>query len=157
MSDDNELPDEFMLLMEKTQKHLKKHPNMSVADFFNNFLSEAFRIIHDDVVSLAEAVDETTDDLEPAFLDEAKTVMIALGAFVDQVLLKAGWIDEKGYTATFPGELKTQFDAIAGRLKAFNERIDEALEAYDDVDDEDEDDEEAEDASLVTANHQAQA
>lgn len=142
-----EFVDQFALLVEKTKKHLKKHPNMNVADFANGFLFALLAEMRNETAELRGDVDEIYDSIEmpeDPFLDEVESVLVSLGAFVDKLLVKAGYLTKEGFTDTFPADLREEFAALGQQMRGVHERIKDAREDTDEEEEEDEADEEAE-------------
>jgi hypothetical protein len=155
MSDQNQPQqpevDNFALLVERTKKTLKKHPNMGVADFVNGFLFPLFAEIRTEIDETRAGVDDLWDYIgeipEEPLLDEIEQSILGLAGFLDNVLVRAGWLSAGGPTDAFPQDMRDQFIALGKKLAEVQERISQArLLAASDDEDEDEDDGEADES-----------
>lgn len=133
-----EFVDQFAVLVEKTKKHLKKHPNMNVADFANGFLFALLAEMRNETAELRGDVDEIYDNIEmpeDPFLDEVESVLVSLGAFVDKLLVKAGYLTKEGLTDAFPADLREEFATLGQQMRGLHERIKDAREEEDEDED----------------------
>lgn len=149
-----EFVDQFALLVEKTKKHLKKHPNMNVADFANGFLFALLSEMRNETAELRADVDELYDSVEmpeDPFLDEVEAALVGLGAFVDKVLVRAGYLTKEGFTDAFPSDLREEFAALGQQMRGLHERIKDAREDTDDEEDDEEGEDDEEDAESELA------
>jgi hypothetical protein len=154
MSDQNQPPevDNFALLVDRTKKTLKKHPNMGVADFVNGFLFPLFSEIRAEIDETRAGVDDLWDYIgeipEEPLLDEVEQAILGMAGFLDAVLVRSGWLSAGGPTEAFPQDMRDQFIALGKKLAEVQERITQArtLAASED-EDEDEDEEEDEDTT----------
>lgn len=138
-----EFVDSFALLVEKTKKHLKKHPNMSVSDFANGFLFALLSEMRNETAELRADVDEIYDNIEmpeDPFLDEVEATIVSLGAFVDKLLVRAGYLTKDGFTDAFPAELREEFMALGQQMRGLHERIKDAREEAAEGDEDESDD-----------------
>lgn len=155
MSDQNQSPevDNFALLVDRTKKMLKKHPNMGVADFVNGFLFPLFAEVRAEIDETRAGVDDLWDYIgeipEEPLLDEVEQAILGLAGFLDNVLVRAGWLSAGGPTDAFPQEMRDQFIVLGKKLGEVQERISQArtLAASDDDEEEGESDESEGDAA----------
>jgi hypothetical protein len=131
----------FDLLIEKTKKHLKKHPNTNVADFSNGYLFPILEQMMEMINDLGEDVDtlfENTDVPEKSLIAETSTTLLDLVGFIDIVLVRSGWLSASGPTDAFPPDLRQRFVALQGAVATTVERLREASDADDgdEIDDE---------------------
>jgi hypothetical protein len=131
----------FDLLIEKTKKHLKKHPNTNVADFSNGYLFPILEQMMEMINDLGEDVDtlfENTDVPERSLIAETSTTLLDLVGFIDIVLVRSGWLSASGPTDAFPPDLRQRFVSLQGAVATTVERLREASDADDgdEVDDE---------------------
>lgn len=130
----------FDLLIEKTKKHLKKHPNTNVADFSNGYLFPILEQMMEMINDLGEDVDtlfENTDVPEKSLIAETSTTLLDLVGFIDIVLVRSGWLSASGPTDAFPPDLRQRFVALQGAVATTVERLREASDTDDDeIDDE---------------------
>lgn len=148
MTEQNDV-DNFNVLVERTKKTLKKHPNMNVADFVNGFLFPLFAEIRTEVDETRGAVDDLWDYIgeipaEP-LLDDVEQSILGLAGFLDAVLVRAGWLSAGGPTDAFPQDMREQFLALGKRLADVQDRIVQARSLAASDEDEDEDEDEGED------------
>ena len=146
--------DKFTLLVERTKKTLKKHPNMSVADFVNGFLFPLFAEIRTEVDETRGAVEDLWDYIgeipaEP-LLDDVEQSILGLAGYLDAVLVRAGWLSAGGPTDAFPQDMREQFVALGKRLSDVQDRIAQARTLAD-AEDEDEDEDEDEGTPVESA------
>lgn len=122
----------FDILIEKTQKYLKKHPNVSVGDFSNGYLFPILQEIVDRVGALEADVDDVLESMEvpeQPFVQEATTTVMDLVGFIDIVLVRAGWLGEGGPTEAFPIDLRQKFTELQGSVVSLTERLRQLAEA----------------------------
>lgn len=159
MNDQNQPPDNFALLVDRTKKTLKKHPNMSVADFVNGYLFALLDEIRNEVVETQESVGDVWDYIgeipDEPLLDEIEQRFLALAGFLDTVLVRAGWLSAGGPTDSFPLDMREQFVVLSKKLAETQERMAQArLLAASDEDDEDDEAEGAESENTETESEQ---
>lgn len=134
--------DEFSRLVEETKKKLKKHPNMSAADFFNGYLLLLLEEMRNETAEVRGDVDDILDNLdipENPVLDFSEQTITRLASFVDVALSRAGWINQQGTTEAFPVDLREAFADLGKQVAAAIQRIQEARAAlYEQDDDTDE-------------------
>jgi hypothetical protein len=148
----------FASLVTKTKATLKKHPNMSAADVMIGFTIPMLEDIRKDHKETREAVEDLWDYIgelpEGPLLEEVEQMFLGLSGFLDQVLLRAGWLAQTGPTDLFPRDMRDQFIALARQLGETQERVAKArvlAEGGDDEDeDEDDDDDDGDDADGET-------
>lgn len=146
MSDQNQPTDNFALLVDRTKKTLKKHPNMSVADFVNGYLFPLLDEVRNEIGETQESVNDVWDYIgeipDEPLLDEIEQRFLALAGFLDTVLVRAGWLSAGGPTDSFPLDMREQFVVLSKKLSETQERMSQArllAESGDDDEDEDED------------------
>ena len=138
--------DNFSVLVDRTKKVLKKHPNMSVGDFVNGYLFALLSEIRTEANETRESLDDLWDYVgeipEEPVLDQIEQVILALASYLDTVLVRSGWLGAGGPTEAFPEDMKEQFVTLGKKLAEVQQRIAEARtlsEGMDEEDDEDED------------------
>lgn len=133
--------DEFSRLVEETKKKLKKHPNMSAADFFNGYLLMLLEEMRNETAEVRGDVDDILDNIdipENPVLDSSEQTITRLASFIDVVLSRVGWINQQGTTEAFPIDLREAFADLGKQTAAAVQRIQEARAAlYEQEDDED--------------------
>jgi hypothetical protein len=167
MSDQNQPQaevDNFALLVERTKKTLKKHPNMGVSDFVNGFLFPLFAEVRAEIDETRAGVDDLWDYIgeipEEPLLDEIEQSILGLAGFLDTVLVHAGWLSAGGPTDAFPSDMREQFLVLGKKLAEVQERIVQArtlaaaADEDDDSDDEDEDEGDDSEAEAPAADAQ---
>lgn len=152
MSDQNQPQpevDNFALLVDRTKKTLKKHPNMGVADFVNGFLFPLFAEIRAEIDETRAGVDDLWDYIgeipEEPLLDEIEQSILGLAGFLDTVLVRAGWLSAGGPTDAFPQDMREQFIVLGKKLAEVQERISQARLLAASSEDEDDAEEEEDD------------
>lgn len=144
--------DTFAQLVDRTKKTLKKHPNMSIADFVNGYLFPLLDEVRSEVEETQASVEDVWDYIgeipEEPLLDEIEQRFLALAGFLDLVLVKAGWLSAGGPTDNFPVDMREQFVVLSKKLSETQDRISQArLLAASGEDADDEEDGEDEDVS----------
>lgn len=152
MSDQNQPQpevDNFALLVDRTKKTLKKHPNMGMADFVNGFLFPLFAEIRAEIDETRAGVDDLWDYIgeipEEPLLDEIEQSILGLAGFLDTVLVRAGWLSAGGPTDAFPQDMREQFIVLGKKLAEVQERISQARLLAASSEDEDDAEEEEDD------------
>lgn len=158
--------DNFSVLVERTKKVLKKHPNMSVGDFVNGYLFALLAEIRTEVSDTRDSLEDLWDYIgeipEEPVLDQIEQVILALASYLDTVLVRAGWLGAGGPTEAFPEDMKEQFVTLGKKLAEVQQRIAETrtmaegMANAEDDGDEDEDDD-GEEADVSTAAPEATA
>ena len=122
--------DNFSVLVERTKKVLKKHPNMSVGDFVNGYLFALLAEIRTEATETRESLDDLWDYVgeipEEPLLDQIEQVILALASYLDTALVRAGWLGAGGPTELFPEDMKGQFVVLGKKLAEAQQRIGEA-------------------------------
>ena len=151
MSEQNktdEQPDAFAILVERTKKVLKKHPNMSVGDFVNGYLFSLLDEVRTETNEAREAVEELWDYIgeipDEPLLDEIEQTFLALAGFLDLVLIRAGWLGATGPNDSFPADMREQFVVLGKKLAEVQDRIGEVRSLATSGEDDEDEDEEAE-------------
>lgn len=137
--------DNFSVLVERTKKVLKKHPNMSVGDFVNGYLFALLSEIRTEASETRDSLDDLWDYIgeipEEPVLDQIEQVILALAGYLDTVLVRSGWLGAGGPTEAFPEDMKEQFVTLGKKLAEVQQSIAEARTlAEGAADEEDEDD-----------------
>lgn len=147
--------DNFSVLVDRTKKVLKKHPNMSVGDFVNGYLFALLAEIRTESQETSESLEDLWDYIgeipEEPVLDQIEQVILALASYLDTVLVRSGWLGAAGPTEAFPEDMKAQFIALGKKLGEVQQTIAEARTlaegmAAEDADSDEDEDEEAEDS-----------
>lgn len=114
------------LLIEKTKKHLKKHPNINSADFANGYLFPIIEQMMETIDDLGSDVDDLFDAVdvpEKSLVEETSTTLLDLVGFIDVVLIRAGWLSTKGPTEAFPVDLQQRFVSLQASVASTVDRL----------------------------------
>lgn len=114
------------LLIEKTKKHLKKHPNINSADFANGYLFPIIEQMMEAIDELGSDVDDLFDAVdvpEKSLVDETSATLLDLVGFIDVVLIRAGWLSTKGPTEAFPTDLQQRFISLQASVASTVDRL----------------------------------
>jgi hypothetical protein len=134
--------DNIDMLLDRTRKQLKKHPNMSVGDFFVGYLVPLIDEMRAETEEIRVGVEELWDYIgelpEEPLLSEVEQMFLMMSGFIDQMLVRAGWLSKTGPTDMFPVDMREQFLTIARKLTDLQERVAKARTLVEDgVEDED--------------------
>ncbi len=125
--------DEFAVLLAQTKKHLKKHPNMSVADFANGFLFPLFAASRQETAELRGDLDDMLDRMEipeEPVLAAAEALILNVDGFFKKMLAQLGWTGPDGFTDQFPSALREEFVTLGQEMLETLEQIKDAQEEY---------------------------